>query len=83
MISRVQNQSDKKGQLKERNKAINGEVDKLVEEGIVRESVFPTWVENLVLVKKEDNQWRMCVNFTKLNKACPKDYYLLPSINER
>jgi len=34
-----------------------------------------------VLVKKANEKWRMCVDFTDLNKACPKDSYPLPSIN--
>ena len=35
----------------------------------------------MVLVKKANGKWRMCVDFTDLNKACPKDSYPLPSIN--
>ena len=37
---------------------------------------------NVVLVKKANGKWRMCVNFTDLNKACPKDSYPLPRINQ-
>jgi len=36
---------------------------------------------NVVLVKKANGKWRMCVDFTNLNKACPKDSYPLPSID--
>ena len=35
----------------------------------------------MVLVKKSNDKWRMCVNFTDLNKACPKDSSPLPSID--
>ena len=35
----------------------------------------------MVLVKKANGKWRMCVDFTNLNKACPKDSHLLPSID--
>ena len=35
----------------------------------------------MVLVKKTNGKWRMCVDFTDLNKACPKDSYPLPSID--
>ena len=35
----------------------------------------------MVLVKKANGKWRMCVDFTDLNKACPKDLYPLPSID--
>lgn len=46
----------KKGQSKDRNKEINDEVDKLVNTRIVRESLFPSWVANPVLGKKEDEE---------------------------
>jgi len=36
---------------------------------------------NVVLVKKANGKWRMCVDFTDLNKACPKDSYPLPNID--
>ncbi|GKC63234.1 reverse transcriptase domain-containing protein [Tanacetum coccineum] len=42
---------------------------------------YPTWVANPVLVKKADGSWRMCIDFKDLNKACPKDLYLLPKID--
>jgi len=35
----------------------------------------------MVLVKKANGKWRMCVDFTNLNKACSKDSYQLPSID--
>ena len=34
----------------------------------------------MVMVKKANGKWRMCVDFTNLNKACPKDSYPLPRI---
>ena len=34
------------------------------------------------MVKKANDKWRMCVDFTDLNKACPKDSYLLQRINQ-
>ena len=33
------------------------------------------------MVKKSNGKWRMCVDFTDLNKACPKDSYPLPRID--
>ena len=33
------------------------------------------------MVKKANEKWRMCANFTDLNKACPKDSYPLPHID--
>ncbi|RDX58067.1 hypothetical protein CR513_62640, partial [Mucuna pruriens] len=43
---------------------------------------YPTLLANNVMVKKPNNKWKMCTNYTNLNKACPKDPYLLPSINQ-
>ncbi|XP_023742434.2 uncharacterized protein LOC111890558 [Lactuca sativa] len=59
----------------DRNRKINAEVAKLVEAGIVREAIFPTWIANPVMVRKQDGSWRMCIEFFDLNKACPKDCY--------
>ncbi|GKE49421.1 hypothetical protein Tco_1480679 [Tanacetum coccineum] len=71
----------KRGQATERNVAINDEVSKLVKAGIMREVHYNDWLSNLVMVKKSDNSWRMCVDFKDLNKACPKDGYPLPEID--
>nr|KYP47276.1 hypothetical protein KK1_031068 [Cajanus cajan] len=48
--------------------------------GFIREVRYTTWLANVVLVKKNSGKWRMCVDYTDLNKACPKDSYPLPSI---
>ncbi|GJY55909.1 hypothetical protein Tco_0455024 [Tanacetum coccineum] len=71
----------KRGQAPERNKAIYEEVEKLVNVGIMKEVHYHSWLSNLVMVKKHDNSWRMCVDFKDLNKACPKDGYPLPKID--
>ena len=42
---------------------------------------YPDWLANMVMVKKANGKWRMCVDFTDLNKAYPKDSYPLPRIN--
>ena len=42
--------------------------------------MYSEWSANVVLMKKANGKWRMCVDFTNLNKACPKDSYPLPSI---
>ncbi|GJX81428.1 hypothetical protein Tco_0330909 [Tanacetum coccineum] len=65
----------KRGQASERNKAICEEVEKLVNDGIMKEVHYHSWLSNPVMVKKHDNSWRMCVDFKDLNKACPKDGY--------
>ncbi|GKB50832.1 hypothetical protein Tco_0901585 [Tanacetum coccineum] len=71
----------KRGQALERAKAILEEVHKLVEAGIMREVYYHDWLSNPVMVKKSDGSWRMCVDFTDLNKACPQDCYPLPEID--
>ena len=43
---------------------------------------YPDWLANVVMVKKANRRWRMCVDFTDLNKACPKDNYPLPWIDD-
>ena len=43
---------------------------------------YPEWLVNVVLVKKANGKWRMCVDFTDLNKACPKDSFPLPRIDQ-
>lgn len=65
----------------ERNKAVAEEVEKLLKAGFIREVDYPEWLANVVLVKKSNGKWRMCVDFTDLNKACPKDSFPLPRID--
>ena len=57
------------------------EVRKLLEADFIREVYYPDWLANVVMVKKNDEKWRMCVDFTDLNRACPKDNYSLPRID--
>uniref|UniRef100_A0A2N9ECS2 RNase H type-1 domain-containing protein n=1 Tax=Fagus sylvatica TaxID=28930 RepID=A0A2N9ECS2_FAGSY len=66
----------------ERNEAVMTEVDKLLTAGFIREVYYPEWLANVVMVKKPNGKWRMCVDFTDLNKACPKDSYPLPRIDQ-
>ncbi|GJS17099.1 reverse transcriptase domain-containing protein [Tanacetum coccineum] len=73
--------TQKRGQAPERAKAIQTEVQKLVEAGIMREVYYHEWLSNPVMVKKHDGSWRMSVDFTNLNKACPQDCYPLPEID--
>ena len=58
------------------------EVNKLLAAGFIREVYYPNWLANVVLVKKANGKWRMCVNFTNLNKACTKDNFPLPRIDQ-
>ncbi|GJU49591.1 reverse transcriptase domain-containing protein [Tanacetum coccineum] len=70
----------KRGQASERNKAIQEEVEKLVDAGIMKEVHYHNWLSNPVMVKKHDGSWRMCVDFKDLNKACLQDGYPLPEM---
>ena len=65
----------------ERQKAINEEVGKLLQAGAIREVEYPEWLANIVLVKKANGKWRLCIDFTDINKACPKDSFPLPRID--
>ena len=53
--------------------AMKQEVGKLKRSGAIREVFFPKWLANTVVVKKKNGKWRVCVDFTDLNRACPKD----------
>ena len=66
----------------ERDKTINEEVQKLMAAKFIREVYYPDWLANVVMVKKPNGKWRMCVDFTDLNEACPKDSYPLPRIDQ-
>ena len=65
----------------DRNKVINEEIQKLINVGSVREVDYPDWLANVVVVKKKNGKWRVCIDFTDLNKACPKDSFPLPHID--
>ncbi|XP_065630936.1 uncharacterized protein LOC136068134 [Quercus suber] len=56
----------------ERNKAVTDEVNKLLTANFIREVYYPEWLANVVMVKKANGKWRMCVDFTDLNQACPE-----------
>jgi hypothetical protein len=57
------------------------EVKRLLSAGVIREVTYPEWLTNTVMVKKANGKWRMCIDFTDLNKACPKDEFPLPRID--
>ncbi|XP_073130883.1 uncharacterized protein [Henckelia pumila] len=66
----------------EKDAVIKEQVDELLRAGHIEEIHFPTWLSNIVLVPKSSGEWRMCVDFWDLNKACPKDCYPLPRIDQ-
>ena len=65
----------------ERRRAVEEEVRKLEGARFIKEIKYTTWLANVVMVKKTSGKWRICTDFTDLNKACPKDAYPLPSID--
>jgi hypothetical protein len=67
----------------DRRDAIKKELAKLLMTGFIKEVFHPEWLANPVLVrKKNSNEWRMCVDYTDLNKHCPKDPFGLPRIDQ-
>ena len=66
----------------ERRRAIGEEIAKLLAVGFIKEVYHSDWLANPILVKKKTEKWRMCVDYTDLNKACPKDYFPLPRIDQ-
>jgi hypothetical protein len=57
------------------------EVKRLLSAGVIRKVIYPDWLANTVMVKKANGKWRMCIDFTDLNKACSKDEFPLPRID--
>ena len=57
-------------------------VNKLLPANFFREVYYPEWLANIVMVKKANGKWRICVDFTDLNNACAKDSFPLPRINQ-
>jgi hypothetical protein len=56
------------------------EVNRLLEAKFIRLVDYPSWLANPVFVAKSDGSWHMCIDYTSLNKVCPKDEYPLPHI---
>lgn len=67
---------------KEHFDVVNEEVLKFKQVRAIKEVFYPDWLANTVVVKKKSKKWRVCVDFTDLNKACPKDPFPLPQIDQ-
>ena len=67
---------------KEHVEAVRMEVRRLKEAGAIKEIFFPKWLANTVVVRKKNGKWRVCVDFTDLNRACPKDLFPMPKIDQ-
>ena len=57
------------------------EVNKLLVANFIQEVYYPKWLANVVMVKKANGRWRMCVDFMDLNQAYLKDRFPLPRID--
>jgi hypothetical protein len=66
----------------ERQNFIREEVRKLLQAGFIEEVYHPVWLANPVIIPKANGKLRMCIDYTNLNKACPKDPYPLPRIDQ-
>jgi hypothetical protein len=66
----------------EKVKAIEVEVQRLQDAKVIREVKYPVWLANTIPVKKKNGKWRMCVDFTNLNKACKKDDFPLERVDK-
>ena len=66
---------------REHTDVIRDEVMKLKHAGAIKEVFYLEWLANTMVVKKKSRKWRVCVDFTDLNKACPKDPFPMPRID--
>ena len=66
----------------DRHQIIQKEVDNLLRACFIREVKYPEWLANVVVVLKKGGKWRVCVDYTDLNEACPKDSFPLPRIDQ-
>ena len=68
--------------LEEKRRVVGEEIARLLAAGFIMEVLFPEWLANPVLVLKKNKQWRMCIDYMSLNKACPEDPFALLRIDQ-
>ena len=61
---------------------VKDKVTKLKQARAIKEVFYLEWLANTVVVKKKNGKWQVCVDFTDLNKACPKDLFPMPRIDQ-
>ena len=71
-----------RGSSRDHYEVVKEEVTKLKRTGAIKEVFYPKWLANTVVIKKKNGKWRVCVDFTDLNKASPKDPFPLPRIDQ-
>ena len=67
---------------KKHSDAVKEEVNKLKQAGAIKEVFYPEWLANTVVVKKKNEKWQVCVDYTDLNKACPRDPFPMFRIDQ-
>jgi hypothetical protein len=70
-------QKPRKQSIKRQN-FIGEEIKKLLDVGFIRDVHHPRWLANPVVIRKAGGKLRMCIDYTSLNKVCPKDPFSLP-----
>jgi hypothetical protein len=68
--------------VEEKVEAMKVKVRRLLDAGFIREVTYPEWLANVVMVKKKNGKWQMCIDFTDPNKWCPNDDFPLPRIDK-
>jgi hypothetical protein len=66
----------------EKVQVAKAKVQRLLDAGFIREVTYPEWLSNIVMVKKKNGMWQMCMDITDLNKYCPKDDFSLTRIDK-
>ncbi|XP_022886895.1 uncharacterized protein LOC111402791 [Olea europaea var. sylvestris] len=74
--------TEKKSLNPKRYEALKEEVQKLIKNVFIREAIYSKWVSNPILVKKHNGKWMVCIDFTNLNKVCPKNSFSHPRIDQ-
>jgi hypothetical protein len=79
----VKSQRQKLGKMSDdKVVVVKSKVQRLLNASVIRNVMYPKWLANIVPVKKKNGKWRMCIDFTDLNKATPKDNYPLPRMDQ-
>jgi len=71
-----------KRSAREHVEAVKLEVKRLKEVGAIKEVFFPEWLANTVVVRKKNGKWRVCVDFMDLNRACLKELFPMPKVDQ-
>jgi hypothetical protein len=66
----------------EKVEAAWAKVQRLLDADFIREVTYLEWLANVVMVRKKNGKWRLCMDFADLNKCCPKDDFPLAIIDQ-